>query len=178
MREKVVHDRIIRNISLKTVQRKVHENSAVTFSCPVLTPYLIPVIHNSTPSCINYPFMVEGDAYHLTCFSLNQKPYGALIADNIDAIDIALQGKALCKHPLFPMGADIVFVEIGHNGFLKARLYDKDNGETGFSQQGACAAFAAARILQKADPCGLVEMDGKTCRIEWDGVAGGITLIP
>ena len=176
MKEKAVHDRIIRKIGIKTVQHTLQGGSTVSFNCPVLTPYLIPVIHSSTPFCINHPFMVEGDAYNVTCFSLQQKPYGALIVDNVTDLDIASPGKALSTHPLFPLGADIVFVEIQRKDLIKVRLYEKDAGESGFSQQGSCAAFAAARILQKIEPSALVEMNGKICRVEWDGVEGGVTL--
>ena len=158
----------------KSLQRK----AAVSFGCPVMEPYLIPVIHNSTPSCINVPFMAEGQAFNVTSFSLKSgaeaRPYGAVIMDNVDDLDIALYGKALSAHPLFPLGADIVFVEVKSKGLLKARLYEKGHGESGFTESGACAAFVAARILQKTESSALVTMDNKTCSVEWDGVDGDV----
>ena len=169
--EKAVYDKIeIRRPRLETMQMQT-----VSFDCPVTVPYLIPVIHNSTPSCINVPFMVEGTAYNVTSFSLD-KPFGVVIIENIDKIDISITGKALSTHPLFPKGADIVFLEVESKDLLKARLYSKEDGETGFSERGACAAFVAARMLDKSYGSALVAMSGKTCRVEWDGVAGNVRL--
>ena len=148
----------------------------ISFGRPVMEPFLVPVIHNSTPSCINVPFMVEGQEYRVTSFAL-QKPYGVVITDNVDEFDVSLHGKALSTHPLFPKGADIVFVEIKSKDLLKARLYEKENGEVEFSQTGVCAAFIAARIMQKTNESeAIVSMGGKTCRIEWDAVDGDVNL--
>ena len=169
----------------------------ISFGRPVMEPYLIPVIHNSTPSCINVPFMVEGQEYRVTSFALHNcegassagarsegagsegaKPYGIVITDNVEKLDMSLHGKALCTHPLFPNGADIVFVEIKRRDLLKARLYEKEEGEVDFSERGACAAFVAARILQKTYESAVVSMGGKVCRVEWDGVDGDVIFMP
>ena len=153
----------------------------VSFGRPVTEPYLIPVIHNSTPSCINVPFMVEGDEYRVTSFSLHgstgARTYGVVITDNVDIIDISFHGRALANHPLFPSGADIVFVQIESKDLLKARFYEKEEGVVSFSERGACAAFIAAKMMQKTfELQAVVEMDGKTCRVEWDGVDGEVSL--
>jgi len=150
------------------------QQHTVSFGCPVRTPCLIPVLHASTPSCVNEPFMVDGQAFHVTCFSL-QNPYGVVITESVDALDISFPGSKLSAHPLFPNGADIVFVEIENKDLIKARLYKKEEGEVGFSKRGACAAFVAARILQKTHKASaVVEMGGKMCSVEWDGVDGDV----
>ena len=98
------------------------------------------------------------------------------MTDNLDALYIALHGRALCAHPLFPLGADIVFVEIKNKNLIKARVYEKEEGDVGFSERGACAAFVAARILDKTYGSADVAMGEKTFRIEWDGVDGDVML--
>ena len=162
------------------MERKALQQQPVSFGSPVMAPYLIPVSHTSSPSCINQPFMVEGQAFHVTSFSLQgaagARPYGAVITDSVEALDVSSQGQALCKHPLFPLGADIVFVEVERKDSLKARLFTKEEGDSGFSERGACAAFVAARILEKTYGSALVAMGGKTCRVEWDGVDGDVRL--
>ena len=156
------------------------QQQTISFGRPVTVPYLVPVIHNSTPSCINHPFMVDGQEYRVTSFALNSsagtRPYGVVVTDNVNTMDISTHGKALSNHPLFPNGADIVFLEIESKDLLKARLYEKEEGEIVFSDKGACAAFVAARILDKTYGSADVEMGGKTCRVEWDGVEGSVTL--
>ena len=120
--------------------------------------------------------MVDGEAYFVTSFSL-QGPYGVVITEQVDALDISLPGQKLSAHPLFPLGADIVFVEIERKDLLKARIYARHEGEIGFSEPGACAAFIAARILQKTlESEAVVAMDGKTCRVKWEGADGDVRL--
>ena len=157
------------------MERQMLQQHTVSFGRPVMSPYLIPVLHSTSPSCINVPFTAEGQAYYVTSFSL-QGPLGAVITDNVDDLDIALHGQALCTHPLFPLGADIVFVEIKNKDLLKARFYEKETGEAGFSRRGVCAAFVAARILNKTCGSALVAMGGKMCRVEWDGVDGEVKV--
>ena len=148
-----------------------------SYGVPVTAPYLIPVIHNATPSCINAPFMAEGHEYRVTSFAL-QRPYGAVITDNLEEFDVSLHGKALSSHSLFPKGADIVFVEVETKNIIKARLYEKDKGEVEFSKEGLCAAFVAAKLMQKTQEDGaVVSMGGKSCLVEWDGVDGDVTLV-
>ena len=170
MREKAVYDKIIRRKRLAPAVQ-----SAVSFPCPVMAPCLIPVIHDSSPCCINVPFMAEGETYFVTSFSL-QGPFGAVITDKLDALDISLHGHLLSTHPLFPLGADIVFVEIACKDMIKARLYEREKGQVEYSQRGACAAFAAAVILEKSYGSAFVAMGSKTCRVEWDGVDGDLKL--
>ena len=159
------------------MERQTYRQQPVFFDCPVTVPYLIPVIHSTSPYCINVLFMVDGEAYYVTSFSL-QKPYGVVITEkNIDDMDISLPGMALSTHPLFPLGADIVFVEVERKDLLKVRLYGKDQGELDFSEQGASAAFIAARMMQKTLlPGANVAMGGKNCRVEWDGAFGKVKV--
>ena len=176
MREKEVHDKVIRRTRMETVmERQTFQPNTVSYGSPVMAPCLIPVIHASTPSCINERFMVEGETYYVTSFSL-QGSFGAVITNSIDTLDVSSIGGTLSTHPLFPLGADIVFVEIEHKDMIKARLYHKGEGEVSFSERGACAAFVAARILDKTYGSSLVAMGNKTCRVEWDGVDGEVSL--
>ena len=172
MSVKAVHDRIM--VMDRKEQQTIQQN-IVSFGPPVMAPYLIPVLHSSTPQCINVPFMVEGEQYNVTSFSLD-RPYGVVVTDKLDELDISQPGKSLSTHPLFPFGADIVFLEIKNKDMLKARLYKKNEGEFGFSQAGACAAFVAARILQETHESeALVAMGDKTCRVKWDGLDGNVS---
>ena len=171
MREKAVYDKIIRRKRLEPTPQ-----SAVSFPCPLVTPCLIPVIHASTPLCINVPFMAAGETYLVTSFSL-LGPFGAVLVENIDNLDISLHGPLLSTHTLFPLGADIVFIEIVCKDMIKIRLYEKEKGPVKYSQRGACAAFVAAVILGKSYGSAFVEMGSKICRVEWDGVDGDVRLI-
>ena len=172
MREKAVYDKIIKRKRLEPIQQ-----SAVSFPCPVMAPCLIPVIHASTPYCINVPFTITGgQTYLVTSFSL-KGPFGAVLTDNLDSLDISLHGHLLSTHPLFPLGADIVFVEIACKDMIKAKLYEKEKGQVEYSQRGVCAAFVAAVILEKSYSSAFMAMGSKTCRVDWDGVDGEVRLI-
>ena len=123
-------------------------NITVSLGKPVTIPVLVPVEHKSTPTCINDPFMVNGECYRVTAMSFGT-PHGAVFVDDVDKIDVPTLGFALGTHALFPKGASIVFIQVIDKENLKARLWQRGKGEASFTPEAACVAGTAARMLQK-----------------------------
>lgn len=123
-------------------------NITVSLGKPVTIPVLVPVEHKSTPTCINDPFMVDGECYRVTAMSFGS-PHGAVIVDDADSVDVPKVGSALGTHILFPKGASIVFIQVIDTRNLKARLWQRGKGETSFTPEAACVAGTAAKMLQK-----------------------------
>ena len=141
--------------------------TTVSFADPVTAPVLIPVEHKATPACINNTFMVNGTPYGVTAMSFGS-PHGAVLVEDVDSVDVPALGSALGNHVLFPQGASIVFIQMLDSQTLKARLWQRGEGESEFSSEGACVAGAAAMMLQKTLTRNVdVRMGGQVSHVEW-----------
>lgn len=148
----------------------MHTTNIVTimFGKPITAPVLVPVEHKSTPACINEPFMVNGECLKVTAMSFNT-PHGTVLVDDVDRVNVEVLGSALGTHALFPKGASIVFVQVLDKNNIKARLWQRGEGEIIFSLEAACVAVISAMMLQKiltneAD----VTMGDHTFHVKWD----------
>lgn len=148
---------------------QIMKNSTVSFGRPNMVPFLIPVDYHSTPTCINNPLIVNGECYKITAMAVGSA-HGAVLVDDIDNFDVPALGEALGNHPLFPIGANIVFFQVVDKDTLQARLWQQGEGESSFTSEAACVAGITAMLLRKTiankiDVC----MGGKTVRVNWDG---------
>jgi len=161
---------------MQTIMHTISENKTLVFNKPITTPFLIPVIHASTPNCVDNPFMVDGKSYGVTALSLGS-PHGVVMVDNLDDIDVSKLGLSLGTHPLFPKGANIVFVQIMDKEALKARLWPQDGSETAYTFEAACAAGTAAMMLRKVSSGKIqVCMGAHSFQVEWDKGEGDVRL--
>ncbi len=134
---------------------------------PVFSPTLIPVLHSSTPRCIDEPFMVKGVAYHVTCLSFGH-PYGVVFTEEAESAPVETIGPLLASHLLFPKGADIVFAQVADKHTLKLRFWKKGEGECDASPQAAGAGLVAAVMLHKLNTCEAdVIMQAQSYHAQW-----------
>ena len=127
---------------------KSANNIIISLGKPVTAPVLVPVVHKSTPACIDSPFMVNGECYRVTAMAFDT-PHSAVFVDDIESIDVPKLGKALGTHALFPKGASIVFIQMMDKANLKARVWQYGKGEARFSYEAIGVAGTAAMMLQK-----------------------------
>lgn len=112
--------------------------------------------------------MVNGEVYKVTCVSFGT-PHGAVLVDDVDSVDVPSIGSALGTHALFPKGASIVFIQVIDGGTLKARLWQRGEGEIAFTPEAACVAAAVATMLQKIMKHETaVTLGDYTVRVKWD----------
>ena len=152
-------------------------NSAtVSMGGPVTVPVLIPVEHKSTPACISNPFMINGECHRVTAMSFGT-PHGAVLVDDVDSVDVSSLGLALGTHALFPKGASIVFIQAINGKKVKARLWQRGEGEIEFSPEAASVAGVAAMMLQKVLRSEtFVTMGEHTVHVSWDRGVGNVSL--
>lgn len=149
------------------------QTNYISLGKPITIPVLIPVHHKSTPKCINSPFMVNGEAYSVTAMSLGTT-YGAVMVDDINQINITAVGHALSTHPLFPEGANIVFIQMLDKSNFKARLFVRGAGEAISSPEAAGVAATTVMMLQKTWENEVNTQMGETFRIKWDRCDGEV----
>jgi len=151
---------------------KTQKNVTISFGNPITSPVLIPVEHKATPTCINNPFMVNGECYKVTAMSFGT-PHGAVIVDDVDSVDVKTIGAALGNHVLFPKGANIVFIQVIDKKSIKVRVWQREKGEVPFAREGVCVAGVAAMMLQKIlSGKATVHMGGSTVTVKWDRCNG------
>ena len=152
------------------------DNVTISLGKPVTIPVLVPVHHASTPTCINDPFMINGECYGVTAMSFGT-PHGAVFVDDLDGIDVESLGHALGTHVLFPDGASIVFIETQTKESIKVRMWQRGVGEYSFTPEAACVAGTAAMMCQKVLYNTVnVSMDGCSFKVKWDRFGDGVTL--
>lgn len=151
------------------------KNNYISMGKPIKSPFLIPVKHNSTPNCINEPFMVDGKIYRVTCVSFGT-PHGVVFTDDVKNIDIEHVGASLEMHPLFPEGTSIVFVQALNRKQIKTRLWQRGQGEIPFTSEAVCVAMTAAKMLQKIETEAEVLMGDNKFNVLWNGADENVYL--
>ena len=154
---------------------RLQDDSYISMGKPIKAPCLIPVEHKSTPNCINEPFMVNGKSYKVTCLSFGT-PHGIVFFEDIENADISGIGKSLEKHPLFPEGASIVFVQILCKTQIKARLWERGKGLVSYTNEAVCAAMTAAKMLHKVSENVDVFMGENKFNVNWDNLIDDVYI--
>ncbi|MCL2033468.1 MAG: hypothetical protein FWG94_01920 [Oscillospiraceae bacterium] len=156
---------------------KTNNNVTVSLGKPITAPVLVPVINEPPPTrCINRPFNVKGEWHKVTAMSFGT-PHGAVFVDDVDAVDVPSLGYALGNYVLFPKGASIVFIEVLDKESVKARLWQRGEGEIPFTLEAACVAGTAAMMLQKVlHNETAVHMGGNAFRVNWTRGDGEVSL--
>lgn len=151
--------------------------NSISLGKPVTIPFLIPVLHRATPECISSPFMVDNECYYVTALSFGT-PYGGVMVEDIEKAELPKIGQALSAHPLFPQGANIVFIQMLDEYNLKARLYARGVGEREYTPEAVGAAGAVPMLLQKTLEQEVnVQMGDKSFRVKWEGGIGEVSYV-
>lgn len=154
---------------------EVMHNTTIFMGRPIKSPVLIPVEHRATPACINEPFMVNGEICRVTCISFGT-PHGAVFVDDAESADVAHLGPSLETHALFPRGASIVFFQVLDEAHIKARLWQRGQGEIAFTPEAACVALTVAVMLRKTIREADVSMGGNTFHVVWNDIEDTVYL--
>lgn len=155
---------------------RMNEKMNVSLGKPVMAPFLVPVLHNSSPFCLNSTFLVNDEICKVTAMSFGS-PHGAVLVDDVDNVNISEMGRAIGTHALFPKGASVVFVQVVDNENLKAKLWQLGEGEAEFSHEADGVAGITAMLLNKTDDDEVsVSMSDKNVHVAWNRSAEDVTL--
>ena len=89
-----------------------------------------------------------------------------IVVDDIDAVDVAVEGAKLERHSRFPQRCNIEFAQVTPQG-IRMRVWERGSGITMACGSGASATAVAAAVSGRASRDSLVIMDGGTLHIEW-----------
>ena len=114
-----------------------------------------------------------GEDIAVSAFSIGN-PQCVILGPLPDAERFARLGPALERHPAFPQGANVEFVEIETPARVRIRIWERGVGPTESSGTGACAAAIAAIAHAGAARALDVVAPGGAQRVEW--TADGLFL--
>ena len=111
-------------------------------------------------------FLPDGEPLPPGVFVSMGSAHYVIFVDDLDAVDVALEGSELECHSRFPNRCNIEFAQITPQG-IRMRVWERGSGITMACGSGASATAVAAAITGRASRDTLVIMDGGTLRIEW-----------
>lgn len=123
-----------------------------------------------------YRLQVNGDTVAFTAVSMGN-PHAVLEVSSVDLAPVGTLGAALERHPAFPDGVNVGFMEIIDRQHLRLRVFERGSGETRACGTGACAAVAAGRLNGLLDPSVTVDLQGGRLQIDWPGPGTPLLMI-
>jgi diaminopimelate epimerase len=135
---------------------------------PAALPFEPPTGRPSSDGRQLWPLDVAGQRVELALVSVGN-PHAVLRVDNVDTAPVASLGPAIERHPAFPRGVNVGFLQVISRHQVRLRVFERDAGETLACGTGACAAVAAGIRLDWLAPRVEVSLRGGTLVIEWEG---------
>jgi diaminopimelate epimerase len=117
---------------------------------------------------------VDGRVVTATCVSMGN-PHAVLFVDDVDAAPVRTLGPALGRHPAFPQGTNVEFVQVVGDGVVRQRTWERGVGETLACGSGACAVAVAAQARGLAGRPLRVELRGGNLELDWTP-GGGVRM--
>ena len=94
-------------------------------------------------------------------------PHYVIFVDDIQAVDVAEEGKRLEFHEAFPERCNIEFAQVTAPNIIRTRVWERGSGITMACGTGACATAVAAAMTGRCDRKSSILMDGGQLDIEW-----------
>lgn len=170
-----VHDRGLTDKDTLVVETKagliyphIQANGEVTVDMgpPRFEPAAIPFL--ATEIALQYSLTSGTDTYNVGVVSMGN-PHAVLMVETVAKAPVASLGSQLTRHPAFPEGANISFLQICDRAHVKLRVYERGVGETLACGTGACAAVVIGQRWGYLDNAVTVELPGGHLHIGWAG---------
>jgi diaminopimelate epimerase len=117
----------------------------------------------------DHPLEVAGEALRVTCLSVGN-PHAVAIADGpVEVFDLERLGPLVQTHPAFPNRINFEVIQRVDRNSIRARIFERGEGETLASGTGSTAAVVAARLHGWVDDRVEVRLPGGVLTVEWDG---------
>ncbi len=112
------------------------------------------------------PVKVGDREFQLTSLLMGV-PHTMVFVDEVKTIDLEKIGRVIEKHPLFPKGTNVNFVEVVDRGRIRVRTWERGAGATLACGTGCCASAVASVLNRLTDRKVIVELQHGNLKIEW-----------
>jgi diaminopimelate epimerase len=103
-------------------------------------------------------------------------PHIVLQVDNCEDAPVHSLGAVLCKHPAFPQGVNVGFMQIVDRQTIRLRVFERGAGETEACGTGACAAVVCGIRAGLLDSKVRTLLNGGELTIEWAGAPHAVIM--
>jgi diaminopimelate epimerase len=94
-------------------------------------------------------------------------PHAVFFVDDADAVDLAVHGKVIEHHPLFPERVNVEIAQIISRDHIRLRVWERGVGETLACGSGACATVVAACRRGLSERQVSIDLNGGTLKLQW-----------
>jgi diaminopimelate epimerase len=158
-----------------TVRAHVRDDGLVSvdMGVPNFDPRALPMDAEAEAS--TYSLNVGGADVEIGAVSMGN-PHAVLRTPDVKTAPLELLGPSIERHPRFPRGANVGFMQIVERGRIRLRVFERGVGETRACGTGACAAVAVGSRHGLLDEDVQVELPGGTATVSWPAHTGHIWL--
>jgi len=153
----IIPEAIVENGHVSTVR--------VNMGKPDIRREAIPMLGDET-AAINVMLPIGENEINITSILMGV-PHTMIFVDDLDLVDVKGIGPTIEKHPLFPKGTNVNFVEVVDRNRVKLRTWERGAGATLACGTGSCATAIAAILNEHADRTVTVELQYGELQIEW-----------
>ncbi len=139
---------------------------SVDMGVPDFDPRSIPM--DAAVEADSYTLEIGGEAVDFGAVSTGN-PHAVLRVADAAAAPVAKLGPGLERHPRFPNGANVGFMQIVDRTCIRLRVFERGVGETLACGTGACAAVAVGRRQGLLEPEVRVDLPGGRAQVAWPG---------
>lgn len=136
----------------------------VMLGAPVFEPAAIPCLFERQAT--HYKLSVKNEELIVGAVSVGN-PHVVIQVPSVSTAKVKEYGELITKHPKFPVGANVNFVEIVASKYIKLRVYERGTGETLACGSGACATVAIGVLWQLLADEVVVELCGGKLLVTW-----------
>jgi diaminopimelate epimerase len=154
------------NISCKLEK---NGNITVDMGKPALQPGQVPFVADSVQT--SYDLSLEPqypDIFSISALNVGN-PHAVLTVPAVDSAPVLRVGPLIERHPRFPEGVNVGFMEIVSRKQIRLRVFERGVGETKACGTGACAAVVAGRLQGVLDNTVDVQLTGGHLSVTWGG---------
>lgn len=135
------------------------------FSFPANTPDFKPLNTKG-----RYQLTLLGQTREVTLLSLGN-PHCIIFVPTTHDANVNEISRALQKHPAFPKGVNVSFVQVLARNHIRCRIFERGAGETLACGSGACAAVISGILQQELNHEVKVDLPGGSLTVVWEGSA-------
>ena len=137
----------------------------VNMGFPMTERKFIPMLGDEKEA-IQVPVQVGDQEFRITSLLMGV-PHTMIFVHNLKTTAVERIGRAIEKHPLFPNGTNVNFVEVIDRKRVKVRTWERGAGATLACGTGCCASAVASIINHHTDRKVTVELQYGELEIEW-----------
>lgn len=103
-------------------------------------------------------------------------PHAVIQVANIAQAQVEKIGPLMTKHPIFPEGVNVGFMEIVDRNTIALRVHERGVGETLACGTGACAAVVVGCVKGLLDDTVTVKLTGGELTVRWRNNEGSVIM--